>query len=159
MTAREQGRDSGNAAVELAPVALVLIIFLALAITTGRIIIARNAVADAAYEAARQASIARTPGQAEADAVATAQSVLAADHLDCAPAVTVDVAGFAVPAGEPAQVSVQVTCDVRLSGLTVIPGIPGSRALTASASSPLDVFRARALGLSEPAGAPSHDLD
>jgi Flp pilus assembly protein TadG len=136
-------RQAGNAAVELAPVALVFLIFLALAITTGRIIIARNAVADAATEAARQASIARTPGQAQADAISTARSVLAADHLDCVPAVTVNVAGFAVPPGQPAQVSVQVTCDVRLSGLTVIPGIPGSRQLTASSSSPLDVYRAR----------------
>jgi hypothetical protein len=57
--------------------------------------------------------------------------------------VTADVAGFSIPPGQPAQVSVQVSCDVRLSGLTVIPGIPGSRALTASASSPLDLYRAR----------------
>ena len=141
MTGRD--REAGNAAVELAPVALVLIIFLALAITSGRIITARNAVADAAAEAARQASVARSPGQAQADATATAQSVLASDHLDCAPAVTVDTAGFAVPPGQPAQVSVQVSCDVRLSGLTAIPGIPGSRALAATASSPLDLYRAR----------------
>jgi Flp pilus assembly protein TadG len=141
MTGRD--REAGNAAIELAPVALVLIIFLALAITAGRIITARNAVADAAAEAARQASIARTPGQAQADAISTAQSVLTADHLDCTPAVSVNTAGFSVPVGEPAQVSVQVTCDVRLSGLTVIPGIPGSRALTATSSSPLDIYRAR----------------
>ena len=69
--------------------------------------------------------------------------MLAADHLDCTPAVTVDTAGFAVPPGQPAQVTVQVTCDVRLPGLTVIPGIPGSRTLTATASSPLDIYRAR----------------
>jgi Flp pilus assembly protein TadG len=136
-------KEAGNAAVELAPVALVFIIFLALAITAGRITIARNAVADAASEAARQASIARTPGQAQDSAVTTAQSVLASDHLDCTPAVTVDTAGFAVPPGQPAQVTVQVTCDVQLSGLTVIPGIPGSRTLTATASSPLDIYRAR----------------
>ena len=136
-------REAGNAAVELAPVALVFIIFLALAITAGRVIIARNAVADAASEAARQASIARTPGQAQDSAVTTARSVLAADHLACAPAVTVDTAGFAVPPGQPAQVSVRVTCDVQLSGLTVIPGIPGSRTLTAASSSPLDIYRAR----------------
>jgi Flp pilus assembly protein TadG len=138
-----RGKEAGNAAVELAPVALVLIIMLALAIFTGRVVTARNAVADAASEAARQASIARTPAQAQDSAVTTAESVLAADHLDCAPAVTVDTAGFADPAGQPAQVSVQVTCDVQLSGLAVIPGIPGSRTLTATASSPLDVYRAR----------------
>ena len=44
-------REAGNAAVELAPVALVLIMFLAVAVTAGRVIIARNAIADAAREA------------------------------------------------------------------------------------------------------------
>src|SRR5581483_2377734 len=128
-------------AVELAPVALVLIIFLALAITAGRIITARNAIADAAREAARQASIARTPSQAQAGALTSARAVLAADHLDCVPRVRVDTAGFAIPPGQPAQVTVQVTCQVRLPAL--IPGIPASRALTASFTSPLDLYRAR----------------
>lgn len=136
-------REAGNAAVELAPVALVLIMFLALAVTAGRVIIARNAIADAAREAARQASIARTPAQAQATALASAQSVLAADHLDCTPQVRVGTAGFAVPPGAPAQVTVQVTCDVRLSGLTLIPGIPGSRQLSTTFTSPLDIYRAR----------------
>ncbi len=111
-----------------------------------------NAIADAAREAARQASIARTPAQAQADALSSAQSVLAADHLDCTPQVTVDTAGFAIPPGEPAQVTVQVTCDVRLSGLTLIPGIPGSRPLTATFTSPLDIYRARGLGFSNSEG-------
>jgi Flp pilus assembly protein TadG len=140
---RPRDREAGNAVVELAPVALVLIIFLVLAITAGRVITARNAIADAAREAARQASIARSPAQAQADALASARSVLAADHLDCTPAVTVDTAGFAIPPGIPAQVTVQVTCDVRLSGLTLIPGITGGKALTAAFTSPLDLFRAR----------------
>ena len=136
-------RQAGNAVVELAPVALVLIIFLVLAITAGRVIIARNAIADAAREAARQASIARSPAQAQAGALASARSVLASDHLDCSPQVTVNTAGFTIPPGTPAQVTVQVTCDVRLSGLTLIPGIPGSRPLTAAFTSPLDLYRAR----------------
>jgi Flp pilus assembly protein TadG len=134
-------REAGNAAVELAPVALVLIIFLALAITAGRIITAGNAVADAAREAARQASIARTPAQAQASALTSAQAVLAADHLDCTPQIRVDTAGFAIPPGQPAQVTVRVTCQVRLPAL--IPGLPASRALTASFTSPLDLYRAR----------------
>ena len=145
-------REAGNAAVELAPVALVLIMFLALAVTAGRVIIARNAIADAAREAARQASIARTPAQAQAGALASAQAVLAADHLDCTPQVRVGTAGFAVPPGAPAQVTVQVTCDVRLSGLTLIPGIPGSRQLSATFTSPLDIYRARGLGFSNSEG-------
>jgi len=47
--------------------------------------------------------------------------------------------------------SQRVRC-LALSGLTAIPGIPGSRALTATASSPLDIYRARALGFSNSEG-------
>jgi hypothetical protein len=57
--------------------------------------------------------------------------------------VTVDTTGFSVPVGEPAQVSATVTCAVRLSDLTAVPGMPGSRALTATFTSPLDPYRAR----------------
>ena len=54
-----------------------------------------------------------------------------------------DTTGFSVPVGEPAQVSATVTCAVRLSDLTAVPGMPGSRALTATFTSPLDPYRAR----------------
>jgi Flp pilus assembly protein TadG len=135
--------EHGNAAVELAPVAIVFIIFIGLAICAGRITIARMAVQSAARDAARQASIARTPGQAQAAAVASAQAALRNDVLDCAPAVTVSTAGFAVPVGQPAQVTATVTCTVSLSDLTAIPGMPGSRTLTATFASPLDPYRAR----------------
>jgi hypothetical protein len=53
---------------------------------------------------------------------------------------------------ELAPVAVQVTCIVRLSGLTLIPGVPGSRPLTAAFTSPLDLYRARALGFSNSEG-------
>src|SRR5262249_22926527 len=116
--------------------------FLALAIAAGRIMIARLAVQAAARDAARQASIARSPQQAVSAATASAQAALRNDHLDCAPVVSVDTAGFAVPAGQPAQVSATVTCNVSLAGLA-FPGIPGSRTYSFTFVSPLDVYRAR----------------
>ena len=94
--------EEGNAAVELAPVALVFLLFLGLAIAAGRITIAHMAVQAAARDAARQASIARTPGQAQAAARSSAEAALRADGLDCTPAVSVNTAGFAVPVGQPA---------------------------------------------------------
>ena len=136
-------REAGNAAVELAPVALVLIMFLALAVTAGRIIIARNAIADAAREAARQASIARTPAQAQADALSSAQSVLAADHLDCTPQVTVRHGRVRHPArrtgpghrpGDLRRTAVRPDPD---------PRHPRQRPLSATFTSPLDIYRAR----------------
>ena len=135
-------RDDGFAPVELAPVALVLIMFLALAIAAGRIMIAELAVQAAARDAARQASIARSPQEAVSAATSSAQTALGNDHLDCTPIVSVNTAGFAVPVGQPAQVSATVTCNVSLAGLT-FPGIPGSRTFTFTFSSPLDIFRAR----------------
>ncbi len=143
LVARAWRADDGNAAVELAPVAIVLILFLLMAIGAGRMMIAQGAVQAAAREAARQASIARTPGQAVAAAEQSAQSALHQDGLDCDPQVAVDTSGFAVPVGQAAQVSVQVSCDVRLSALTVVPGMPGSKTLTATYVSALDPYRAR----------------
>ena len=134
--------DRGYAPVELAPVAIVFLIFLGLLITAGRSTLARLAVSAAARDAARQASISRTPAAAQAAALQSALAALRGDGLDCAPSVTVNTSGFAVPAGQPAQVSATVTCTVRLSDLAV-PGLPGSRTLTATFTSPLDPFRAR----------------
>ncbi len=61
-----------------------------------------------------------------------------------APAVSVDVAGFAVPPGQPATVSADVSCTVPLSDLLPwLPGLPGAKTVKAQFSSPLDPFRAR----------------
>jgi hypothetical protein len=56
--------------------------------------------------------------------------------------VTVDVSGFAVQVGRDAHVGVQVSCTVPL-GEQAVPGLPGSRTLSAHAVSPLDRFRSR----------------
>ncbi len=135
--------EEGNAAVELAPVALIFLLFLVLAIAAGRITTAHIALQAAARDAARQASIARTPAQAQAAARASAESALRADGLDCTPVVSVNTAGFTVPVGQSAQVTATVTCTVRLSDLTALPGMPGTRTLTATVASALDPYRAR----------------
>jgi len=44
--------------------------------------------------------------------------------------------------GTPAKISATVTCDVNLSDL-FLPGVPGSKAITATMSSPLDTYRER----------------
>jgi Flp pilus assembly protein TadG len=135
--------EEGNAAVELAPVALIFILFLGLAIGAGRITVASMAVQAAARDAARQASVSRTSAHAQAAARSSALATLRADGLDCTPSVTVNTSGFSVPVGEPAQVSATVTCRVRLSDLTAVPGMPGSRLMTATFASPLDPYRTR----------------
>jgi hypothetical protein len=49
--------------------------------------------------------------------------------------VTVDTAGFAAPVGTPATVTATVRCVVNLADLAV-PGVPGTRTVTATATSP-----------------------
>jgi len=135
-------RDAGNAALELVVLAPVLLFLLGLVIAAGRTSIAQGSVAAAARDAARQASISLTPSAAQSAALSSATAALSQDGLDCSPVVTVDTTGFGVPVGEPATVTATVTCQVRLSDL-VVPGLPGSKTLTATFTSPLDPYRER----------------
>ena len=140
------GAQDGNAALELLILAPVIMFLIGLVIAAGRTSIAQGAVDAAARAAARQASIALSPAAAEQAATSSARAALRADGLQCQPVVRLNLArGFATPLGEPAQVSATVTCTVRLSDL-LVPGIPGSRRMTASFTSPLDPYRSRALG-------------
>jgi Flp pilus assembly protein TadG len=134
--------DAGNAALELVILAPVILFFLGLVIAAGRTSVAQGSVAAAARDAARQASISLTPAAAETAALSSAQAALGQDGLNCDPVVRVNVAGFGVPVGEPATVQATVTCRVSLSNL-LVPGMPGSRTLRATFTSPLDPYRGR----------------
>jgi Flp pilus assembly protein TadG len=139
---RRRHADSGNAALELVILAPVLLFLLGLVIAAGRVSTAQGAVDAAARDAARQASIARDYASAEAAAVASAGAVIRGENLGCTPAVRPDLQGFSTPPGQPASVTVTVSCAVPLSGL-LVPGLPGSKTLTATFSSPIDPYRGR----------------
>ena len=135
-------RDCGSSVVEVVILAPALGLFLALIIAGGRVALAHQAVEASAAEAARAASIARTQGRAGADARTAATSSLASQSTRCvSTSVSVDTSGFATPVGTPASVSATVTCQVDLAGL--LPGLPGSMAITATMRSPLDTYRER----------------
>jgi hypothetical protein len=140
---RSSGRDAGNAALELVVLAPVILFLLGLMIAAGRTSIAQGSVDAAARDAARQASISLTPGAAQAAAQSSAQAALSQDGLNCHPVVRVDTSQF-IPAhvGLPATVTATVWCRVPLSDL-VVPGMPGSRLLRYTFTSPLDPFRER----------------
>jgi Flp pilus assembly protein TadG len=140
---RSSESDSGNAALELVVLAPVILFLLGLMIAAGRTSIAQGAVDAAARDAARQASISLTPGAARAAALSSARAALSKDGLDCNPVVTVDTSQFTtVGVGLPAQVTATVSCRVPLADL-VVPGMPGSRLLSYTFTSPLDPFRER----------------
>lgn len=135
-------RERGSSVVEVVILAPALGLFLALIIAGGRVALAHQAVEASAAEAARAASIARTQGQAGADARTAATSSLASQSTRCvSTSVSVDTSGFATPVGTPASVSATVACQVDLAGL--LPGLPGSMTITATMRSPLDTYRER----------------
>ena len=135
--------DRGSEALEAAIGVPAFLLFIAMIIAGGRLAIADQSVQAAAAEAARSASIARTQGQAHGSAVSGATSSLANQKLQCASkSVSVDTSGFASPVGTPANVTATVTCVVNLSDVAV-PGLPGTRTITATMTSPLDTFRER----------------
>ncbi len=140
---RRRADDGGSAAIEAAILAPPLLALIGLAILGGRIQIAGGAIEVAAHDAARAASIARTAAQAQADAHAAASATLSQQGLHCASlTVVVDTSGFAVPVGQPATVSADISCVVDFSDL-VADGLPGSKTITARFVSVLDTFRTR----------------
>ena len=139
------GGDGGSASLELAIIAPVLLLLLALIVMGGRFAMASAAITGVAGAAARDASLARSPAAARAAAVSSAQATLADQSLHCQgrPVVQVDTSGFAAAPGTPASVSVDVTCVVVVNGLNV-PGLPSTRTLHERAVSPLDFYRSAA---------------
>lgn len=140
---RLRGGERGSVSLELVILAPGLLLVIGLLIYGGRLELAKQSIQSAASQAAREASIARTQPQANSTAAATATRSLAEQGLDCiTSSVSVDTSGFASPAGTPATITAEVTCVLQLSDLSV-PGLPGSKTVTATADSPLDTYRER----------------
>jgi len=135
--------DRGSGAIELVIGLPAVGLFIGLIVFGGRVALARQSVQDAATEAARTASIARSTDVAQSQASAAAAATLANQGLRCSTTtVTVDTTGFAAPVGTPATVVATVSCTVDLSDLSV-PGIPGTKTIVATMPSAIDTYRER----------------
>ncbi|MEW6474369.1 MAG: TadE/TadG family type IV pilus assembly protein [Actinomycetota bacterium] len=116
------------------PVFIGLVMFIAGAAT---LVGARSAVDDAAWEAARAASLARSGTAADAAARAAVERRLAGQRWSClAERVDVDVSRF-TPGGD---VAVTIACDVRLRDAGLF--LPGAAQVAARAVAPLDRYKA-----------------
>lgn len=136
----EAGFDPVGTAITVPAVLLIL----ALTVGFARVTSATQDVSAAAYTAARAASLARTPAAAQSAATRTATAELATKGIGCAGiTAAVDTSGFAARIGDPTAVTVSLTCTVPLADIAV-PGLPGTKTITARAVSPLDAFRERA---------------
>ncbi len=145
--AGRRGRERGAVAVEFVLLVPVLLTLIGLVVGGSRIWWARTAVAQLASSAARQGSIARTASEALVQANQVVHGDAVHSGLRCGeagswPTLELDTSGFHVEVGRPAQVTATVRCAVPLSDL-ILPGLPGSLLVEASAVSPLDRYRAR----------------
>lgn len=150
-------RDRGSVSVEVAILAPAFIALLVLAGVAGRTAVAAEAVEAAAHDAARAASISRDAGTAGQRARDAAVRQLDWRDLSCTDTPTVDLSGavngqatsfaaaFRSSVGQQASVTVRLTCTVDLSDLMLdaLPGMPSSRRVSASFTSPLDRYRSR----------------
>ncbi|WP_331718390.1 pilus assembly protein (plasmid) [Streptomyces sp. NBC_01544] len=141
--ARALRRDRGSYAVETAVLAPAVIALLLLMIAFGRVIDADGAVDSAARAAARAASLERDAGSAQNKAQAAAARSLEGEGITCrTSSVTVDTAGYSLDIGVDANVTASIACTADLSDIG-LPGLPGSKTLRASWTSPIDTFRGR----------------
>jgi len=135
--------ERGSAAIEAVIGVPAFALFVGLIIFGGRTAMAHGAIESAAADGARTASIARSGQDARAEAEQAVRSGLANQGIDCLSVeVTVDTSDFANRVGTPGLVEVSVSCRLDLSDLAV-PGVPGSRTVTATMTSPIDTFRER----------------
>jgi Flp pilus assembly protein TadG len=135
--------ERGSAALEAAIGVPAFALFVGLVIFGGRTATTHQALQSAAADAARSASLARNADVARADARQAATSSITNQKIGCSAIdVAVDTSDFEKQPGVPGSVNVTVSCRLDLSDLAV-PGVPGSRVMRATMSSPLDTWRER----------------
>ncbi|MFF3517380.1 TadE/TadG family type IV pilus assembly protein [Streptomyces sp. NPDC002573] len=129
--------ERGSAAVELVLVTPLLLLVLLVVVAFGRLADARLIVADAAHQAARAASLARTDKDARALAEGAASAALREAGASCTrPSIRLSTGGLTPGA----TVTAQVSCTTELGDLTRT-GLPGHVRLADSAFSVVDTFR------------------
>jgi Flp pilus assembly protein TadG len=117
------------------PFLIMLLVFVAVVIHRG--VDARLRIDDAAHQAARAASIERTPATATAAAQSTASAALSSAGVSCASLTVNATTGGMQPGG---TVSVTVSCAVDF-GDALLLGAPGQKRLSATAIEPVDTWR------------------
>lgn len=143
--------DRGSISVELAVLAPALALLLLLLAAGARVVEVQGHIDGAARDAARAASIARSPGEAVAMAQQAATADLSATSWCLPNTVRSQVHGFSqggpLPGGAAAgggvsDVTVTVSCQVNMSPFTAL-GFRASRNFSGQAVAPLDPFVCR----------------
>jgi hypothetical protein len=125
--------------VELVLLTPVVVILLLLVVAAGRMAVARNQIDEAARDAAREASLWRSPAEAHDRGVAQAVAELAGGHVGCRePVIVIDTTRLR-PGGE---VVADVACTVVLTDLVGLRMGP-SRTMRATAVAVVDTYRSQ----------------
>ncbi|MBZ5735364.1 pilus assembly protein [Nocardioides sp. TRM66260-LWL] len=129
--------ERGYASAELLLMATVLVGFIITVVGAGRFIDSRSQVDDAAYAAARAASLEQNVDAAQIAGREAAQNSLT-DRGKACTQMTVSFAGTDFRTS--GQVKVTVTCHANLSDVVGF-GLPGSKDFTATAVVPIEQYR------------------
>lgn len=134
-------RGSAQPALELVLITPMLLVIILIGVAVGRADTGQSRVQQAAAAGARAATTQHTVLDAHNTATRVVDETLREQGIDCTSRdVTIDAAAITTPPGNPAHITVTVACEVSWQGLG-IPGWPGSRTVTATATSPLDPRR------------------
>ncbi|QRX97417.1 TadE/TadG family type IV pilus assembly protein [Streptomyces noursei] len=123
--------------MELVLVTPLLVLVLLVVVALGRLADARLVVADAAHQAARAASLARTEHAARAQAAHAVTTALKEAGATCTSPVVRITTGGLTPG---ANVTAKISCTAALGNLTRT-GMPGRVRLAGTAFSVVDTFR------------------
>lgn len=135
---RRDAAERGSSVVGLVILTPIMAMLLFFVVAAGRLGVIESKLTSAARNAARAASQTQSVSTAQAVATTTAEATLDRLRTGCHGGPRVRVLGLDLGPG--GQVHIQVSCVVRLTDLTV-PGMPGSRTVTADSVSVVDRFR------------------
>jgi Flp pilus assembly protein TadG len=129
--------DSGAVTLEAIFMVALLLLLLVVIVALGRLTHADQTVDAAAHAAARAASLARSPGDAQTQAHTAAADSVRQGGSSCRQlTVIVDTTDFTAGGA----VTVTLDCSVTLSDLGLL-GLPGTTTISGNATSPLDTYR------------------
>lgn len=135
--------ERGSNAAEIVIIAPIIAMLILVLVAGGRTALADNATQSASFAAARAASLSRDTATATTAAQDAAQRAMNHAGITCLTlTVNLDASGLNAPLGTTGDVTATVSCDVNLSDIT-LPGIPGNRTMSSTATSPVDAYRER----------------
>lgn len=136
--------ERGASSVEAAILAPTLILLLALVAAVGSAALGEQSVTTAAHSASRAASLATSQDDAASRVSSAFTAELSQQGKKCTSlSVDVDAGAFTTSPGEVAVIHATITCTVPYAQLMPIPGLPGTKTITVSTTSPLDTYRER----------------